>query len=897
MSSVLFATFKWWFVVGLVGWVAAPLAWRLFPGLPDRGLAFIRPLGLLVAGYVYWLLGMAGMVPNSAAGAWFVVLGLVFAGAWIGQPTRSEALAWLRARRRLVLGYEALFLVGLAGWAIYRSYSPNIETSGGEKYMEMAFISGVLESPQLPPLDPWMSGHTISYYYFAYVIAALLIHLTGIVRFEAFNLLVPLSLGLTLCGAFGLGYNLVALSKGATRAARLVGGGFTAFLLPLAGSLEGALELAYLRGWGSAGWYNWLDVMNLTIGGGTCAEEPGSGFGAGGWVPTRFIWWWRASRVIHDGCGYVINEFPFFSFMLADAHPHVLALPFALMVLGLALAVLAGGWDPGNGERPLWSPRWLALPLLVGALGFLNTWDLPTYGFVVVVAYGLRALGRSAAAIDVAPTLENRALAVLGALGVAAVAWRGSAAFLEIVRQVPPDQQPLAARALLAGAVTLAAVVAGRTVWGQAAAGSGPALRAVDTARFAIWLAALSILFFIPFHVGFQSQVSGIGLVDIRTRLPHWLVHFGLLFFLGVTAIVALAPDLRAALRRPGSPARPILVATAAAMGIATFLAAWTALVLVAVIAAAVVVLVARMPSHGDGPADPTDRAADAGGAPDAAPQAADDAGEGPTAPPISRHRATVDAAPAFALVCVAVGLLLPLGTEFVFIRDLFNNRMNSVFKLYYQGWTLLAVGGGYAAYAVWRRWRPAARWGWSAVAAGLVLAALYYPVAATYDRTNRLTVRADGGPEDGHSLDGLRWWKAVHPEDREAVAWLTANTPPGTVILEAYGGGYAHNGRISMATGRPTVMGWEGHEHQWRGVRDEIDPRKADVDAMYKSPDGTVVRDLLRRYGVRFVVLGETERAQFGLTPADERRFEDLLGAPVWTSSGGKVKVFEVAD
>ncbi len=878
MSSVLFATAKWWLAVSLVGWAAAPVAWRLFPGLPDRGLAFVRPLGLLVAGYVFWLLGMAGMVPNSTAGAWFVVLVVVFAAAWVGQPRRAEALGWLRRHRALALGYEAVFLAGLFGWAVYRSYNPNIETSGGEKYMEMAFISGVLDSPQLPPLDPWMSGHTISYYYFGYVIAAFLIHLTGILRFEAFNLLVPMSLGLALCGAFGLGYNLVALSRGATRAARLFGGGFTAFLLPLAGSLEGALELGYLRGWGPAAWYDWLDVMNLTVAGGTCPDEAASGFGAGGWVPTRFIWWWRASRVIHDGCGYVINEFPFFSFMLADAHPHVLALPFALAVLGLALAVLAGGWDP-DGDRPLWSPRWLALPFVVGALGFLNTWDLPTYGFVLVAAYGLRALRRPAEAVDVARTPENTALAVLGGLGVAAVAWRAAAVFLEAARQVPPDQQPLAARALLAGAVTLAAAVAAHGVWRQAAAGHGTALRVLDTARFAVWLAALSILFYLPFHLGFQSQVSGIGLVDVRTRLPHWLVHFGLLFFLGATAIAALAPDVRAAARRPGSGVRPIAVAAVAAMAGAAYLAAWTAFVLVAAIAAALVVLAARWPG-----ADGLD---DAG--------AADGAGAGADA----RGAAATGggAAPAFALVCVAVGLLLPLGTEFVFIRDLFNNRMNSVFKLYYQGWTLLAVGGGYAAFAVWRRWRPAARRGWAGAAAVLVLAALYYPVAATYDRTNRLTVRGDGGPEDGHSLDGLRWWRAVHPDDREAAEWLIANTPPGTVIVEAYGGGYAHNGRMSMATGRPTVMGWDGHEHQWRGVRDEIDPRKGDVDTIYKSADGAVVRDRLRHYGVRYLVLGETERAQFGLTPADERRFETLLGAPVWTSSGGKVKLFEVAD
>ena len=37
--------------------------------------------------------------------------------------------------------------------------------------------------------------------------------------------------------------------------------------------------------------------------------------------------------------------------------------------------------------------------------------------------------------------------------------------------------------------------------------------------------------------------------------------------------------------------------------------------------------------------------------------------------------------------------VLLP---EFVYVRDLFGTRMNTVFKLYYQGWLLLGIGSAY---------------------------------------------------------------------------------------------------------------------------------------------------------------------------------------------------------
>jgi YYY domain-containing protein len=903
--DLLLPIIVWWLAVTVIGWVALPLAWRLFPSLPDRGYGFIRPLGLLMAGYVYWLGGMAGVVPNSTAGAWFVLAGLVFLAALLVQhpSQRAEILSFLRTRRRMVIGYELLFLVAFVGWAFYRAYNPNIETSGGEKYMEMAFISAVLESPQFPPLDPWLSGHSISYYYFGYIIAGFLIHLTGVTRFVAFNLLTPMTLGMTLCAAFSIGYNLVAFSGRATRRWRIFGGAFTAYLLALAGSLEGLLELGFLRGWGPARLYDWLDVRNLTAGVQSCGDEAGKpvfGYGAtvdvSAWVPTRFIWWWRGSRVIHDNCGEIIHEFPFFSFMLADVHPHITALPYALVVIGLALAVLAGALDRED-ERPLWSPRWLMLPLIVGSLGFFNTWDLPTYAFVLVCAYALRTLARPAASIAIARKPADLAVALLGLAGVAALAWRLGPVLLNVIRDVPPEAQPVLSRVILTAAAVLLAGTIGSAVWRGAERGQAMALRIFDTGRFTIWLAVLSIALYLPFHIGFQSQVAGLGVVGIRTRFPQWLVHFGLLFALAISLVAVYLPAVRSRLRRP-TMASLVLLGLAIAVVIGgLFLQAWTAVILALTVAAAGIAGIELWAGEAEG--DLADQSSvtstDPNASTDPPPPAVLGEGAGGGGPAADYSPASpLPIAATFALGCVAIGLLLPLGTEFVFIRDLFNSRMNTIFKLYYQAWTLLAIGGGYAVYAVWRRWpRPAAAI-WSVPVALLVLGSTVYPLAATYDRTNRLTVRSDAGPQSGLSLDGLRWWKSDYPEDLEAAEWIRANVPQGTTILETFGGGYEHNGRLSMASGRPTVLGWEGHEHQWRGVRDEIDPRKADIETMYKSADKVLVEDLLDRYGVRYIVLSDAERAKFTLTPADDRRFEDLFGPPVWTSQNGKVMIFE---
>ena len=68
-----------------------------------------------------------------------------------------------------------------------------------------------------------------------------------------------------------------------------------------------------------------------------------------GWFPDRYLWWWRASRVISDydlsgGFKEIIDEFPFFSFLHADLHPHVLAIPFSLLAIAAALNLFLGGW-------------------------------------------------------------------------------------------------------------------------------------------------------------------------------------------------------------------------------------------------------------------------------------------------------------------------------------------------------------------------------------------------------------------------------------------------------------------------------------------------------------------------------------------------------------------------
>ena len=825
MSQILLA-FRWYLAVQAFGLAALPLCLRLFRYLPDRGYGVSKPLGLLLAGWAFWLLGTIGWLNNTAGGIVAVLLLLVAAGLgitlkFLSLSTRERAGVRDGSFWRTVLATEAVFLVAFVAWCLVRAHMPRIQTAGGEKWMEIAFLRAVLRSETFPPHDPWLSGFAISYYYLGYVIVAMLTRLAAVPPSIAFNLGIATLFALTCTGAFCLVYNLLARDEDSEKpGAALLG----PLLVAVMGNLGGLLEVLHARGIGSAAFWAWLDVSRL--------DEPPVPFAQGSWVPKRFFWWWQASRVLQDYTPWgaeqhVIDEFPVFSFTLGDMHPHVLALPFGLLAIALALNLYRSAAlkpDTWNLKLLHWT---VSLPLrpwellvyatCLGGLGFLNTWDFPIYLFIVVASYALARLGNTQ----------------------------------HVSRNT------------------------------------------FHATRFTIHVSRLILLFFallipgiflyLPFWLGFQSQAGGILLnLFNATRLPQFLVMFGPLVFVVAAFVVGQA---RRAGVRAGEVARWTLVVTLGVLGLlflvlllfvlliqwgvvpaqgpAAYLAAWlrggpipgledvadapariaqslvdrllnpwTALGLVALLVAIVLAVVrSDLPSPIDAPT--------AAGVPVAdGPSSAD----GPSPARI-------------VLLLCATGALLTLGVEYVYLRDNFGTRMNTVFKFYFQAWVMWGVAGAYALADFVRRRRV-----WVIlVAALLIVAGLVYPALAIPARAGEY-----GGPA---TLDGTAYLAEVEPGDTAAIAWLNQNVTGAPVILEAPGDGYrayVYEGRVSAQTGLPTLLGWAGHEHQWRGSYDEQARREPDIETLYTSVDLSEVLPLLEKYRVRYVYVGPVERARY---------------------------------
>ena len=200
---------------------------------------------------------------------------------------------------------------------------------------------------------------------------------------------------------------------------------------------------------------------------------------------------------------------------------------------------------------------------------------------------------------------------------------------------------------------------------------------------------------------------------------------------------------------------------------------------------------------------------------------------------------------------------------------------MNTVFKLGYQAWLLLAVAAAcalpWATAHLPRRGWPV----WAAGAAVLILLGLVYPYAGTYARKGAFAASP--------TLDGLRWLQQGSPGDPAAIDWLRANTPGDAVVLEAVGEDYSAFGhaRMSTFTGRATVLGWPGHELQWDH---DAGSREEDVRRLYTTTDLVEARELIARYGVDYVVFGPIERTTYGDAGLEKW---DELGEQVFERDG----------
>jgi YYY domain-containing protein len=701
---VIFDFIVWWALLALLGIAFRPIAARLFPAsFADRGGAFAKPLAIVLLTYASWLLTSAGLRHSTSL---VVTLGagtVLAVVEWrkFSVDWRSE---WLRD--------EALFGGTMAFFAAIRCLDPAI--FGAEKYMDFAYFNTLIRAEHFPPQDPWMSGVGINYYYFGYLMFSDLARLTGITPAVAYNL------SLAAVGAIAASS---ARSLGNRLSGRWWGGILAAIVLVFIGNLDGARQLVFE---GKA-----LSAFD----------------------------YWRSTRVVQN----TINEFPFFSVLHGDLHPHVSALVIDVTLIGVAVAASLALAESSRLRAV--AVHLGVLGVLFGTLALTNPWDLPVY----VALIGFIALHRT---------------------------WE--------------EQHPLRA-VLLAAAAVVALVVA-------------------------------TVVLSLPFTARFHAQYQGIGRVHAHTTLGAFVIVFG---FLLLPAAARLARGLGGELD-DDAPLRDLVFAATTFAALAVYVAAQSAVLILtgAVVLAGLLTIL------------------------------------GP-------ERAKAES---IAVVLAMTAALALAACEVVFLRDPYGadfHRMNTVFKLYFQAWLLLAVSFPAFVVTLLEERSAMARTGVVVVLLVGLAASLCYPVGA-------IAIRF-ASPREGLSLDGLRYLDRDHASDGPAVRWLAGHADDLGVVLEATGDAYSYNARVSSNTGLPTVLGWANHEGVWRGSDSRIDERKRDVERMFAEADLDRIAPLLSSYHVRYVFIGELERQRFDAAGLDKFAAHPDKFERVYRS--GTTEVFEVRE
>ncbi len=823
--------FIWYTSLTLLGWLTFPLAYALFPALADRGYTLSRAAGLLIWAYIFWLFASLGIAQNDMGGIILALALLIALSIFsianhklvLSKVEVSQIVNFLKSNLALILTTEILFLAAFAFLAFVRSANPELLST--EKPMELAFINGILRSPTFPPQDPWLSGYAISYYYFGYVMTAMLARVSNINASMAHNLMTALVFALGAIGSYGILYNLLAglqvegqrskvkpisdsqlqITNYESRLASYISRTTLPLLAPLflllVSNFEALLEVLHRRGFfwtqSSSGVYTspfwtWLDMKELS-------NPPMIPFQ---WEPDRYMWWWRASRVIQDydmlkSPREVIDEFPFFSFLLGDLHPHVLAIPFGLLAIAVALNIFLSSSDE---KIDLFGLRlhisysnFIFSALVIGGLAFLNTWDILFAGTLIVFAY-----------------IFSRAIAD---------GWN----------------------------------------WD----------RLEDMFVLGLPLGIFSIFLYIPFYLGFSSQADGVlPNMMFVTRGAHLWVMWGTLF-IPIFAYLYSGVKQLAALQSDGEPSDSRVkpnwkLALSLGLGFTLFLWAgswllgWlgsyfekdfvimflssqkmsaseffnaTSLRRLEYIGSLITLLAILIPALAFLLADNR-------------PQAMDDE------PSSIVHRLS---AHQFILILLTLGAILVIAPEFVYLRDQFGYRINTIFKFYYQAWMVWSLAAAFATAYLLQNLEGIKNIIFRVVISLVIFAGLLYPVFGLMNKTN------DFNPLYGFTLDDFDRLKRENPDEAAAIDFL--RTVPNGVIAEAVGDGYSGYARISANTGLQTVLGWPGHEAQWRGDSAPQGSRRDDMTKLYVSPRWEEVQAIIEQYNIRYIYIGSLEQ------------------------------------
>ena len=917
----------WYTTIFLIGALVFPLAHSIFPNLADGGYGVSKLVGMLLMAWLAWVVSSLKISLWSQAGLLLSLLLVALLSGIVGYRNRTQLWDFLREHWRRLAWMELLAIAAFTLMIGIRLTNPDLwhPYKGGEKPMDFAFLNGVLRSTTFPPIDPWFAGGFINYYYFGYVLLGAPTLLLGIVPAFAYNLMIPTIFSLTGAGAFSAAFNITARLRrhdceGSAKRSRRLGNAWVAGLMALLLCVVlGNLDTVRVLGHGVAqlGGYSipeglesflveeYLAANEFTISS-QASQELTERAAAGMLVDSlryeldnsaqlvggivrglgRALsgeqlpigsdrWYWGPSRVLAETPGVrggAITEMPIFTFVYGDLHAHMINMPFILLT---ALCLFSEIIQVGR-ERRRWLERWLGLAILALSVGLMqatNTWDYPSMLLFALASLAYAWYLRWQTTFR--PVPDARFWAML--LG-------GLALLVALLSVIAGDNLgslfglPLSSADAAAAARTALLLCMGMVIGWVALRNWLTRASALDLVATLGGFALLCWAFALPYTSWYAASYGSIELWQ-GGKTPLWAyfdIH-GLFLFLLVSLLIWDTAHWLRTTRVHSLQANwwRLRWAFAGSLAILLLAAAMTlAHVQVALIVLPLVCWIAWL-----------------------------------------FFRPGQSRALRFTLVLAGLALAMTLGVEIVVVGgDI--GRQNTVFKFYIQAWLLLSIAGGVAFACLLRAcegFSPRLRWLWIVPCVGLLVIAGLFPIMATrgrsFDRMASYTPLTLNGLDYMRGAQHFQFTETggaptVIPlrTDLALIRWLQEHVEGSPVIMEGrhFPSEYQYNGRISIATGLPSVLGWNFHQRQQRTLfpmHQMINQRDANVRQFYDTDNIDIAVDLLHLYAVKYIIVSDYEAAL--ASPEGLAKFQRMVDRGLLTTAFAEAggTIYEVQE
>jgi YYY domain-containing protein len=887
----------WALAIQLLGVVAFPLVWGIFHRLEDRGYIFAKAIGLLLVGWIAWLLASWRVMLFTRSTLLLSLLIVVVASVVVVALRYREIIQFLRHRWRLLLLQEGVFWLFFALFAFLRWRNPDIVSAYESRtsFDYLATLNAIIKTPYFPAYDPWYAGGFLNGSSFGLMLVAVLVKLTGILPEVAYNLALPTWAALTVGGVWSVAFHLAQgwretwyatkpkqWAEGSLSGALLAGGLAVLFVM-LFGNLNLVHFLLNLEG--NLDFNKYLEVTRIIP---KVPSEP-----------------------------ELITSFPLFAFIHGELQAHILALPYLLLVIVLAVHTIRipipssinpdtdiGRTNEDTNQPHPWQARLrhllpqvaneaivlVPLALATGALALLNNVDW----FIGVV------LAVAALAIRLYHQREQE-----------------QATVLTQYRQKRYAQQRSWSLATLPARLRWQSRPTPPTPNGESRRWNAPTPDVVALLLNLLWrvivVVGLGKLLFYPFHATYAPLIDGIQRWEgEHVPLSAFLVINGFFLFIIGTFLVqeiwqprqnALVRLLRMFWRhwrriprvwqryetlvQPGVWFELGLYAVlfpAALLILLVLFKLWTIAVVLLILLVTTLLLVRPF-------ADP-------------------------------QRQLTL------GLIAIGCGIILfsEVATykEFeAIVKDPY--RQLTIFISYFQVWVIWGIASAVALMVLIERLPvffsaiergsvqsaieqlPVVSWlvaqVWWLLLIVLVVASLHYPLFGT---VNLLQKQAATDQEP--TFDSMAYMQqerythfgfdfSMQP-DYDAIHWMRQHIPGSPVIAEATHPQETWAGRVSVYTGLPVIVGWRDAVQYRRSLLpgNMVDERQRDLEAIYLDADPDVARSLLKKHAVSYVYVGPLERQVFRGVGVE--KFGTYAGA-YWdlVYENAEVQIYRVLD